>query len=116
MLDAGHPALRFEMYAYNYYTFDGDEGYVQHWEDAPGELIEARLWSVGQAAALWKYWYARLPVGPLAPPARDMLEAPSSYHFWVHAEGSIGFSLTLKPISAQFAWMAVMTLAESASL
>lgn len=52
MLDAGHPALRFEMYGYNYYAFDPSDAHQPHWEDPRGEMIDARMWAVGQAAAL----------------------------------------------------------------
>lgn len=49
MVDAGHPALKFEMAGYNNYNY-GD--YLPHWEEAKGKANGARLWAVGQAAAL----------------------------------------------------------------
>jgi len=50
LLDAGHPSVQFEMYGYNYYAFDKE--FTPHWEDPVGELFDAKLWAVGQAAAL----------------------------------------------------------------
>lgn len=54
MVDAGHPPLEFEMYAYNYYVSKKpDKEYKVHW----GEGLEiprfwdAKLWAAGQAAA-----------------------------------------------------------------
>lgn len=52
LLDAGHPALTFEMSSYNYYAFDSSKGYKTHWEEEKGVLADAKLWAVGQAAAL----------------------------------------------------------------
>lgn len=53
MIDAGHPPLEFEMYAYNYYISkkEGKEFKI-HWDEPTGQLIDARLWAIGQAAAL----------------------------------------------------------------
>lgn len=51
MIDAGHPALEFELYAYNYYI-SSDKEYWPHWEDAAGQFRYAQLWAIGQAAAL----------------------------------------------------------------
>lgn len=53
MLDAGHPPLEFEMYAYNYYiSSKEDVEYAVHWDDTVrGAEVDARLWAVGQAAA-----------------------------------------------------------------
>lgn len=52
MVDAGHPALEFELYSYNYYVTDkpGAE-YYQHWNEPTDKQIDARLWATGQAAA-----------------------------------------------------------------
>lgn len=52
LLDAGHPALRFEMSSYNYYAFDSSKDYKTHWEEEPKSMADAKLWAVGQAAAL----------------------------------------------------------------
>ncbi len=53
MIDAGHPPLEFEMYAYNYYISKKPEAeYYRHWDEAQGRQIDARLWATGQAAAL----------------------------------------------------------------
>ncbi len=52
LLDAGHPALSFEMSSYNYYAFDTSKGYKTHWEEEPKTMADAKLWAVGQAAAL----------------------------------------------------------------
>ncbi|MEQ9617354.1 MAG: multiheme c-type cytochrome [Phycisphaerales bacterium] len=49
MLDAGHPPLQFEMYAYNYYIYSGD--YRPHWEEPFGEGVDAKLWAIGQVVA-----------------------------------------------------------------
>ena len=50
MLDAGHPALQFEMYGYNNYFYDGQ--FTRHWDEPQGRMVMARQWAVGQAAAL----------------------------------------------------------------
>lgn len=50
LLDAGHPSLQFEMYGYNNYFFDGQ--YTLHWDEPKAQLVTARQWAVGQAAAL----------------------------------------------------------------
>ncbi|MFM9957412.1 MAG: multiheme c-type cytochrome [Phycisphaerales bacterium] len=52
LIDAGHPALSFEMSSYNYYSFDASKGYKTHWEEEPKTMADAKLWAVGQAAAL----------------------------------------------------------------
>lgn len=53
MIDAGHPPLEFELYAYNYYiSKNPDAEYYRHWDEATGRQIDARLWATGQAAAL----------------------------------------------------------------
>ena len=53
MIDAGHPPLEFEMYAYNYYISKKPEAeYYRHWDEAQNRQIDARLWATGQAAAL----------------------------------------------------------------
>ena len=53
MIDAGHPPLDFELYAYNYYVSKKEDAeFTPHWEDPAGTLIAARLWATGQAAAL----------------------------------------------------------------
>ena len=53
MIDAGHPPLEFEMYAYNYYiSKDPDAEFAIHWDEPIGEMRDAQLWAVGQAAAL----------------------------------------------------------------
>jgi len=50
MVDAGHPALTFELYAYNYYTsYHGGE-YAIHWDEPTDRMIDVRLWAAGQAA------------------------------------------------------------------
>lgn len=51
LLDAGHPPLQFEMYAYNYYAYDATKGYDYHWDDSKVEWINAKLWAIGQAAS-----------------------------------------------------------------
>ncbi len=51
MLDAGHPALQFEMYSYNYYIYNSNGDQI-HWDDSKIPWINAKLWAVGQAAAL----------------------------------------------------------------
>jgi hypothetical protein len=50
LLDAGHPALRFEMYGYNAYFFD--KTYTPHWDEPKGKGITARQWAIGQSVAL----------------------------------------------------------------
>jgi len=50
MLDAGHPSLQFEYYAYDYYIYSGD--FTPHWDEPFGELIDAKLWAIGQLTAL----------------------------------------------------------------
>lgn len=52
LIDAGHPPLEFEMYAYNYYTSkkEGKQWYV-HFDNPTGVMIDAKLWATGQAAA-----------------------------------------------------------------
>ncbi len=52
LVDAGHPALSFEMSSYNYYAWDTSKGYKTHWEEEPKTMADAKLWAVGQAAAL----------------------------------------------------------------
>jgi hypothetical protein len=52
LVDAGHPALHFEMSSFNYYAWDTSKGYKTHWEEAPKSMADAKLWAVGQAAAL----------------------------------------------------------------
>lgn len=52
LVDAGHPALHFEMSSYNEYAWDLSKGYRPHWEEEKGKLADAKLWAVGQAAAL----------------------------------------------------------------
>jgi len=51
LLDAGHPPLQFEMYAYNYYAYDPTSAYATHWDDGKVEWINAKLWAIGQAAS-----------------------------------------------------------------
>lgn len=52
MIDAGHPPLEFEMYAYNYYTTKKPNvQYAIHWDATPGQMTDAKLWATGQAAA-----------------------------------------------------------------
>lgn len=51
LLDAGHPALRFEMAGYNAYATGSDEAWRPHWENEPKTMEDAKLWAVGQAAA-----------------------------------------------------------------
>ncbi|MGD9688924.1 MAG: multiheme c-type cytochrome [Phycisphaerales bacterium] len=48
MIDAGHPALDFEMYGYNNYKFDSK--YNIHWGEHGGPGRRAQLWAVGQIA------------------------------------------------------------------
>lgn len=50
LIDAGHPALKFEMYSYNNYNFK--ENYAIHWDDGRESLRRARLWAIGQVVAL----------------------------------------------------------------
>lgn len=50
MLDAGHPALQFELYGYNNYLFL--EQFATHWDEPEGQMMMARQWAVGQASAL----------------------------------------------------------------
>ncbi|MDH3583267.1 MAG: cytochrome c family protein, partial [Phycisphaerae bacterium] len=53
MIDAGHPPLEFELYAYSYYVSKKDKEFATHWDDSRhGKMIDARLWATGQAAAL----------------------------------------------------------------
>lgn len=53
LIDAGHPALEFEMYAYNYYiSKKPDKQWAIHWDEPTGTMIDAKLWATGQAAAL----------------------------------------------------------------
>jgi len=46
MLDAGHPALGFEMYFYNNYKFNPD--WKTHWDEQPGDTHKAKEWAIGQ--------------------------------------------------------------------
>lgn len=46
LLDAGHPALEFEMYSYNNYKFL--EKYQIHWSDPATPALKAQMWAVGQ--------------------------------------------------------------------
>lgn len=50
MIDAGHPALDFELGWYNDYLWDGL--YRTHWTKPPNSSQTASLWAVGQAVAL----------------------------------------------------------------
>ncbi len=50
MVDAGHPALQFEMGWYNEYLW-GD-GYEPHWTKPENDPISARLWAIGQVVSL----------------------------------------------------------------
>lgn len=53
LIDAGHPSLAFEMYSYSYYTSKNpDKFFAIHYDMPTGESIDARMWAVGQAAAL----------------------------------------------------------------
>jgi hypothetical protein len=52
MIDAGHPPLEFELYAYNYYISKKGKEFAIHWNEPTGQLQDARLWATGQAAAL----------------------------------------------------------------
>jgi hypothetical protein len=53
LLDAGHPALEFELYAYNYYVSKkAGKEYTPHWDDAKKKGIDAVLWYAGQSAGL----------------------------------------------------------------
>ncbi|MCE9592124.1 MAG: cytochrome c family protein [Planctomycetes bacterium] len=52
MIDAGHPALEFEMYAYDYYISKKGKEWAIHWDEPKGKMIDAKLWATGQAAAL----------------------------------------------------------------
>lgn len=52
MIDAGHPPLEFELYAYNYYVSKKGKQFAMHWIEPTGVQQDARLWAVGQAAAL----------------------------------------------------------------
>lgn len=51
LIDAGHPALEFEMYAYNYYLSKKGKEFYPHWNEPTGQMRDARLWAAGQAAA-----------------------------------------------------------------
>ena len=54
LIDAGHPPLEFELYAYNYYVSKKpDKEYRVHWGDGlePPKFWDAKLWAAGQAAA-----------------------------------------------------------------
>ena len=51
MIDAGHPPLEFEMYAYNYYISKTGKEFYTHWYDPTGEGVDAQLWAAGQFAA-----------------------------------------------------------------
>ncbi len=46
MVEAGHPALAFEMYFYNNYKFN--EEWKMHWDEQPGDTHKAKLWAIGQ--------------------------------------------------------------------
>ncbi len=49
MIEAGHPALDFELSSFSEYVWD--ERYKIHWDDSQhGPLFRARLWASGQAA------------------------------------------------------------------
>ncbi len=53
LLDAGHPALEFELYAYNYYVSKkAGKEYTPHWDDVKKKGIDAALWYAGQSAGL----------------------------------------------------------------
>lgn len=51
LLDAGHPALQFELYSYNHYIYGDEHGRI-HWDDSSVPWINAKLWAIGQAASL----------------------------------------------------------------
>ena len=54
MIDAGHPPLEFEQYAYDYYVSKKpDREYRQHWGEGidPPTYWDAKLWAAGQFAA-----------------------------------------------------------------
>jgi len=46
LLDAGHPALEFELYSYNNYKFL--DKYKTHWSDPETPALKAQMWAVGQ--------------------------------------------------------------------
>lgn len=50
MVDAGHPALQFEMGWYNEYLWDAD--YLTHWTKPAKSPYSARLWAIGQVVSL----------------------------------------------------------------
>lgn len=50
MVDAGHPALQFEMGWYNEYLWD--ENYATHWTKPANDAVSARLWAIGQVVSL----------------------------------------------------------------
>lgn len=50
MVDAGHPALKFEMGAYNEYLWDAN--YMPHWTKPAQDPVNARLWAIGQVVSL----------------------------------------------------------------
>ena len=53
LLDAGHPALEFELYAYNYYVSKkAGKEYAPHWDDVKKKGVDALLWYAGQSAGL----------------------------------------------------------------
>ncbi len=51
MVDAGHPALKFEMGSYNVYATGGATAYTPHWENEKKSMTDAKLWAIGQAVA-----------------------------------------------------------------
>lgn len=50
LVDAGHPELQFELYGYNNYLFK--DAFSKHWSEPKWQMVMARQWAVGQAAAL----------------------------------------------------------------
>lgn len=50
MIDAGHPALRFELGWYDTYNYNAD--WQPHWTNPKKSAFRASLWAVGQAASL----------------------------------------------------------------
>lgn len=49
MVDAGHPALKFELYSYSNYQFK--EKFQIHWTEQTEAGHAAKMWAVGQAVA-----------------------------------------------------------------
>jgi len=81
MIDAGHPPLEFELYAYSYYVSDEGEEFYQHWNERQGVVIDARLWAAGQIAA---YQAAENQVADWRAEGWDTAEAQNLLKLYTH--------------------------------